>query len=322
MSIPITIITGFLGAGKTTMLNQLLKSHSDKKFAILQNEFGEGLGQHELKVNDVPFEWIELNNGCMCCRVKNDYLLAIESVIQMKNIDYIIIETSGLANPIPIITKLWTDEELKSPVSLDGIITLIDGLNFLKHLTTTNSLVLKQQIAVADKIIVNKTDLISDELFSTIINELKTINSHSPIEQTSYCSISSGLNLQAFNKDKIIHHLSSRDAHIDPKSNQVITLKFRNRPLKIDQLNYFMSVLLWEKNYNWQFYRIKGLIHIEHEKFKYSLQCVEELYILEPTTYEWYNDEFETKIIFIGQNLNFEKLSNVFEECMKINIFR
>ncbi|XP_063453937.1 zinc-regulated GTPase metalloprotein activator 1A-like isoform X8 [Pan paniscus] len=170
--IPVTIITGYLGAGKTTLLNYILTEQHSKRVAVILNEFGEGSAlEKSLAVSqggELYEEWLELRNGCLCCSVKDNGLRAIENLMQKKGkFDYILLETTGLADPGAVASMFWVDAELGSDIYLDGIITIVDSKYGLKHLTEEkpDGLINEatRQVALADIILINKTDLVPEE---------------------------------------------------------------------------------------------------------------------------------------------------------------
>jgi len=170
--VPVTILTGFLGSGKTTLVNYIMKENHGKRIAVVINEFGEGAGIDKSLLIDpnggIYSEWLELKNGCICCAVKDDLVAALEGLMSKQgHFDYILLETTGLADPGPIASIFWVDEGLGSALYLDGIITVVDAKHILMHLHdekppgVLNESV--QQLACADRILINKKDLVTDQ---------------------------------------------------------------------------------------------------------------------------------------------------------------
>lgn len=234
--IPITIITGYLGSGKSTLL-EMIGKHSKKRLAIILNEFGDSsaieksVTVKDSSKNETVQEWLDLGNGCLCCTVKDNGVLAIEQLIENSRgkIDYILLETTGIADPVPIAKMFWLDEGLSSNVYIDGVVTVLDAQNIirclddvgghwhrennhLKAVQTTNTDDITQeeieeenakleeglttahlQIALADSILINKVDTLEkdtfDEKLQEITNRIKGINSSTPIHTTSFGDI-------------------------------------------------------------------------------------------------------------------------------------
>ncbi|CAO3565418.1 unnamed protein product [Mortierella alpina] len=191
--IPITIITGFLGSGKSTLLDYILTEKHDFKVAVILNEFGDSGGiDQAMNVGmggEVVEEWLELKNGCLCCTVKDNGVLAIENLMKKKGkFDYILLETTGLADPGPIASIFWMDDDLGSDIYLDGIVTLIDSRNVRKELElkkedgSLNETA--KQIAMADRLILNKTDLISKEEADQLEADCRAMNGVAEIVRT------------------------------------------------------------------------------------------------------------------------------------------
>ena len=170
VKLPVTLLSGFLGSGTTTLLNYLMSENHGKRIAIIENEFSEGLGIEGMiaksgldgeSLND----FFELNNGCICCTVKDDLLSTLEQLVAHKQkFDYILIESTGLANPGPVISIFWADDELDASLYLDGVVCVVDSLNIRSYLEDGSIAEdVKAQIAYADRILLNKSDLVSSQ---------------------------------------------------------------------------------------------------------------------------------------------------------------
>src|SRR5450631_4138377 len=157
-SIPVTVITGFLGAGKTTLLNRILTEKHGKRIAVIENEFGEIGIDHQLVIQSDE-EIFELNNGCICCRVRGDLIRILAKLSQRRDkFDYVLIETTGMADPGPVAQTFFTDEEVKESFRLDGIVTIVDAKHVGLHFDDMREV--REQIGFADVILLNKTDLV------------------------------------------------------------------------------------------------------------------------------------------------------------------
>ncbi|XP_073084722.1 zinc-regulated GTPase metalloprotein activator 1B isoform X4 [Manis javanica] len=290
--IPVTIITGYLGAGKTTLLNYILTEQHSKRVAVILNEFGEGSAvEKSLAVSqggELYEEWLELRNGCLCCSVKDNGLRAIENLMQKKGkFDYILLETTGLADPGAVASMFWVDAELGIDIYLDGIITVVDSKYGLKHLAEEKPDGLinesSRQIALADIIIINKTDLVSEEDLNKLRKTIRTINGLGKILETQRSSL-----------QKKLQHVPATHPHLDQN-------------------------LLWEKNVRnkdddcMEVIRLKGLVSIKDKPQQVIVQGVHELYDLEETSVRWKDDTERTnRLVLIGRNLDKDILKQLF----------
>uniref|UniRef100_A0A8C4UXX8 CobW C-terminal domain-containing protein n=1 Tax=Falco tinnunculus TaxID=100819 RepID=A0A8C4UXX8_FALTI len=312
--IPVTIITGYLGAGKTTLLNYILTEQHDKRIAVILNEFGEGSAlEKSLAISqggELYEEWLELRNGCLCCSVKDNGVKAIENLMQKRGkFDYILLETTGLADP--------------------GIVSVVDAKHGLQHLTEEKPEGLvneaSRQVALADLIIINKTDLVSGEELNKVRTSIRSINGLVKILETqrSRVDLSNVLDLHAFDSlsgtslQKKLEHVKTTHEHLDKG---IITVTFEvPGNIKEENLNLFIQTLLWEKNVKDKtgrtadIIRLKGLVSIQGKSHQVIVQGVHELYDLEETTVAWKEDEERTnRLVLIGRNLDKEIIKEVF----------
>ncbi|XP_004838250.1 COBW domain-containing protein 2 isoform X1 [Heterocephalus glaber] len=332
--IPVTIITGYLGAGKTTLLNYILMEQHSKRIAVILNEFGEGSAvEKSLAVSqggELYEEWLELGNGCLCCSVKDSGLRAIENLMQKKGkFDYILLETTGLADPGAVASIFWVDAELGSDIYLDGIITVVDSKYGLKHLAEekpdglTNEAT--RQVALADIILINKIDLISEEELNKLRTAIRSINGLGQILETqrSRVDLSNILDLHAFDSlsgisfQEKLQYVPTAQPHLDQT---IVTITFEvPGNVKEESLNVFIQNLLWEKNVRnkdghcMEVTRLKGLVSIRDKPQQMIVQGVHELYDLEETPVSWKDDtERTSRLVLIGRNLDKDILKQLF----------
>ncbi|XP_030422079.1 LOW QUALITY PROTEIN: COBW domain-containing protein 3 [Gopherus evgoodei] len=337
--IPVTIITGYLGAGKTTLLNYILTEQHSKRIAVILNEFGEGSAlEKSLAISqggELYEEWLELRNGCLCCSVKDNGLKAIENLMQKKGkFDYILLETTGLADPGAVASMFWVDAELGSDIYLDGIVSVVDAKYGLQHLTEEkpDGLINEatRQVALADLIIINKTDLISQEELNKLRTAVRSINGLVKILETqrSRVDLCEVLDLHAFDSlsgislQKKLQHVQTTHPHLD-KSIVTITFEILGN-ITEETLNEFIQNLLWERSVKdkagrpMEVIRLKGLVSIKDKSHQVIVQGVHELYDLEDTMVSWKEDDERTnRLVLIGRNLDKDILKQVFIATMR-----
>jgi G3E family GTPase len=201
--IPVTILTGFLGAGKTTLLNRILTEQHGKRIAVIENEFGEIGIDHELVIQSDE-EVFEMNNGCICCTVRGDLIRVLGNLLKRRDkFDHILIETTGLADPGPVIQTFFVDEDLKDSLLVDAVVTLVDAKHVLRHIDDSPEV--KEQIAFADIILLNKTDLVSADEVNALERRVKGINPLATFYRTknSDIAINKVIGIGAFDLDRI-----------------------------------------------------------------------------------------------------------------------
>uniref|UniRef100_R4FLA7 Putative cobalamin synthesis protein n=1 Tax=Rhodnius prolixus TaxID=13249 RepID=R4FLA7_RHOPR len=331
--VPVTLITGQLGAGKTTLLNYILTEQHNKKIAVILNEFGEGSAMEKsLSISQkgkLYEEWLELRNGCLCCSVKDNGIKAIENLMKRRGkFDYILLETTGLADPGPIISTFWLDEELCSDI-LDGVVVVVDAKNGLSDLSENLNegiSVPVRQVALADVILLNKTDMVDKEAIEKIFSKIKLINSSALILKTSFSKVNLDkiLDLEAYSglKENRIKHLVNEIANMEIKDYSkesicTVTLKL-NTEIPKAALDKFMELILWKedlknvKGDHIDLIRAKGVVYTGNEYL--MLQCVHGNYDLLAIKPE---EHVQSALIFIGRNLEKETMMDLLTKCIK-----
>mmetsp|Transcript_12206 Transcript_12206/g.26025 ORF Transcript_12206/g.26025 Transcript_12206/m.26025 type:complete len:424 (-) Transcript_12206:155-1426(-) len=330
--VPVTILTGFLGSGKTTLLNHILTASHGKKLAVIENEFGDvGIDDALLQRNtklQAEEEIIEMMNGCICCTVRQDLIVVLNKLrarveAGTLKLDGIVIETTGMADPAPVAQTFFVDEDVRRFSRLDGIVTLVDAKHIEQHLDeekaegAENEAV--EQVAFADRLLLNKIDVVTKEDLERVEKRLRAINSTAPIQrcEQSNVAVDSVLNIKAFDLEKTQEmdpeFLNTEGEHEHDDS--VTSCGIREAgDCDLEKLQSFIQKILVTQGTD--MFRMKGVISVRHSKKKFVYHAVHMLFCGDFTD-EWVAGETrESKLIFIGKNLNHEQLRKDFAACV------
>jgi G3E family GTPase len=333
--IPVTIISGFLGSGKTTLLNKLIETNPLKKFAIIENEFGEINIDSDLVIG-VEDGIFELSNGCICCSLNHELAETIQGIIEdYPQINHLIVETTGLADPGPVANTFVSSEQIQSTFRLDAIITVVDALNIQGQLEQNEEA--SKQIAMADLILLSKTDLVENDTLPQLNFLIQKINPHVSIHELSYGNIEkinlldigafSAKALLKFNFKPILSAGTRKGSMLNNTTKVMVEKSHLNNitshsividePLDIIKFDAWMNLML---NFNGSnFYRIKGIISVFDFDQKIIFQAVNSQFVSEGGGAWKENEPRITKMVFIGKNLDKDLLENGIKSCIHKN---
>src|SRR5260221_52521 len=276
--IPVTILTGFLGAGKTTLLNYILTERHGHRIAVIENEFGDINIDAEL-VLSADEEIFELTNGCVCCvaTARADLLRILDKLLaRREKYDHILVEISGAADPTPVAQTFFATEKLMRETALDAIVTLVDAKHAAAHLDHHAV----DQIVIADRIILNKVDLVGEPELASLETEVRKLNATAPILRSSHARVELEqiLGIGAFNAQRRQISLDSHEhSHTPRLDSEPFVFE---RPFDRAALESYMKVLLEERGDD--IYRLKGILALEDEPRRYVLQAVHRITELKP----------------------------------------
>ncbi len=342
--IPVTVLTGYLGAGKTTLLNRILSENHGKKYAVIVNEFGE-IGIDNDLVIGADEEVFEMNNGCVCCTVRGDLVRIMEGLMKRKGkFDAIILETTGLADPAPVAQTFFVDEDVQAKSRLDAVVTVADAKWLSDRLKDAPEA--KNQIAFADVIVLNKTDLVSKAELAEVEARIRGINPYAKLHRTERCQVALAdvLERNAFDLDRILeiepefleagddhdhdHHHHDHDhghdhhhdhghghglKHYHDEDMQSLSLR-TSKPLDANKFMPWLQELVAKDGA--RILRSKGILSFKDDDDRYVFQGVH-MMLEGDHQREWKEGEArESRVVFIGRELPEQAIRDGFEKCI------
>jgi G3E family GTPase len=338
--IPVTVLTGYLGAGKTTLLNRILSENHGKKYAVIVNEFGE-IGIDNDLIIGADEEVFEMNNGCVCCTVRGDLVRILDGLMKRKGkFDAIIVETTGLADPAPVAQTFFVDEDVQKNARLDAVVTVADAKWLSDRLKDAPEA--KNQIAFADVIVLNKSDLVTSAELAEVEARIRAINPYAKLHRTERCKVelSDVLDRGAFDLDRILdiepdfleagddhdhdhdhdghHHHHDHGhghglKHYHDEDMQSLSLR-SDKPLDPSKFMPWLQELVASEGQ--KILRSKGILAFHDDDDRYVFQGVH-MMLEGDHQRKWKDDEpRESRLVFIGRELPQEAIREGFARCI------
>lgn len=315
--IPVTLLTGYLGAGKTTLLNRILTSDHGKRYAVIVNEFGE-IGIDNDLVIGADEEIFEMNNGCICCTVRGDLIRIVSGLLKRsEGFDGVLIETTGLADPAPVIQTFFVDDDLRDRVALDSVVTMVDALHFLDQVDGAHEA--EEQIAFADVIVINKTDLVDATTIGKAEAKIRSLNKFARILHAVKATVPLDhvLDRGSFDLKRLLD-IEPGFLEEDPADHEhdasIASISLSSgKPLDPEKFSKWMREFVMKRGTD--VLRSKGILSLKGQDRRYVFQGIH-MVMNSDWGAPWAADEpRSSRLVFIGRDLDPAELENAFRNC-------
>lgn len=315
-SVPVTVLTGYLSAGKTTLLNRILTQEHGKKVAVIVNEFGE-VGIDNQLIIDADEEILDMNNGCICCTVRGDLIRIIGNLMKRRDkFDHIVIKTTGLADTAPVIQIFFLDENMRKKLLLDAVVTVVDAKHIWQHWDAEEA---QEQIAFADVVLLNKTDLVTEEELAELEKRIRAMNAMANIYRTrnAELEIEALLGVKAFDLSRALEiepDFLGEHAHEHDETVTSVEITVEAGAIDGNRFSDWIEELLRTQGPN--IFRTKGILNIAGDNKRFVFQGVHMVFDGRPDRPWKATETPKNELAFIGRNLNENQWREDFRKCL------